>query len=124
MTTYTQTAPMTKARTALLWTLTAFTTGMLLFAGSLKLAGVPMMVQMFGVIGFGQWLRYVTGAIEVIGAALLVVPSLALFGAVPLAATMAAAVLTHVFLIGGNFSMALMLLVATTTIAWLRWSER
>ena len=123
MTSYTQIAPSTKARTAVLGTLTVFAAGMLLLSGTLKLAGVPMMVEMFGHIGFGQWLRYLTGAIEVVGAILLLVPSLARFGAVPLAATMFFAVLTHLFVLGGSPAPALMLLVATTSVGWLRWSE-
>ena len=42
-------------------------------AGGAKLAGVDMMVMTFDQIGWGQGFRYLTGAIEVIGVALLVV---------------------------------------------------
>jgi len=124
MTTYAEAAPSTKARTALLWTLSVLSAAMLVLSGTLKLAGVPVMVQLFSAIGFGQWFRYLTGAIEVVGAILLLVPSLALAGAVPLAATMFFAVLTHLFLVGGSPAAAFLLLVATTTVGWLRWSER
>jgi uncharacterized membrane protein YphA (DoxX/SURF4 family) len=107
-----------------LWTLTVFSAGMFLFAGTLKLAGVPAMVETFARVGIGQWLRYLTGTIEVAGAFLLVVPSLALFAAVPLAATMFFAVLAHLFVLGGSPAPAILLLVATTAVGWLRWSER
>ena len=53
-------APRSGVKTALLWTLTVAAAGMFLFSGSLKLAGIPMMVQLFSVIGVGQWFRYVT----------------------------------------------------------------
>jgi hypothetical protein len=62
----------------------------------------------------------VTGGIEVISAALLLVPSLAFFGALLLAATMIGAVITHLFVIGGNPAAPIGLLAATSTIAWLR----
>ena len=40
-------------------------------AGGAKLAGISMMVDSFDAIGFGQGFRYLTGLIEVGGAALL-----------------------------------------------------
>ena len=97
---------------------------MFLLAGSLKLAGVPMMVEMFGRIGLGQWFRYLTGTIEVVSAVLLLIPALALYGAVALAVTMVGAIITHLFIVGGNFAVPVVLLGATTTIAWIRRSER
>jgi uncharacterized membrane protein YphA (DoxX/SURF4 family) len=102
------------------WTLQVLAAAMFLFVGSSKLAGAPMMVQMFGAIGIGQWFRYVTGAIEVVGAVLLLVPSLAGFGALALAVTMIGAIITHLFIVGGNPAPAIVLLGATTTIAWTR----
>ena len=52
---------------------------MFLAAGSAKLVGVQMMIDIFNTIGLGQWFRYVTGAIEVIGGILELFPSLAAF---------------------------------------------
>jgi uncharacterized membrane protein YphA (DoxX/SURF4 family) len=105
---------------ALVWTLQVGTAAMFLFAGGLKLAGVPLMVQEFGIIGLGQWFRYFTGGLEVISAVLLLVPSLAFFGALPLAATMVGAILTHLFVIGGSPAVPIVLLASTATIAWAR----
>jgi uncharacterized membrane protein YphA (DoxX/SURF4 family) len=95
-----------------------------LFAGIGKLAGAEMHVQLFAAIGIGQWFRYVTGSIEVLGAVLLFVPSLARFGALALTATMFGAVFTHLFVIGGNPTMPIVLLVASAAIAWMRRSGR
>ena len=66
--------------TGVLWTLQILSAAMFLFSGSLKLTGAPMMVQMFGVIGLGQWFRYFTGGLEVASAVLLLIPALAAGG--------------------------------------------
>ena len=50
-------------------------------AGLAKLAGAEMMVQTFDAVGFGQWFRYVTGAIEVGSAIALWIPGLQAYAA-------------------------------------------
>jgi putative oxidoreductase len=107
-----------------LWALQIVSAGMFLLAGTMKLSGNPTMVQMFGVIGLGQWFRYLTGTIEVAGAVLLLIPSAAIYGAVPLAATMIGAVLTHLFIVGGSPLVPILLLASTSTIAWARRTGR
>jgi uncharacterized membrane protein YphA (DoxX/SURF4 family) len=124
MTTTTHVLAAQRSRAVVLWTLQLIAAGMFLFAGTLKLSGAPLMVQMFGLIGLGQWFRFLTGGIEVAGAFLLFVPALAPFAAAVLAATMGCAVLTHLVVLGGSPLPALLLLLATSTIAWMRWSER
>jgi len=118
--TLTQTSWKRRALTVILWTLQIVSAALFLFSGTLKLSGAPMMVEMFGAIGLGQWFRYFTGGLEVISAVLLLVPSLARFGALALAVTMVGAILTHLFIIGGNPAVPVALLAATTTIAWAR----
>src|SRR5436305_12574698 len=81
MTTIAQTSTQSRTKTAALWTLQIVTAAMFVLAGSSKLAGAPAMVQLFSALGLGQWFRYVTGGIEVVSAAFLLVPSLAYFGA-------------------------------------------
>jgi len=109
-----------RALTVLLWALQIASAAMFIFSGTLKLTGAPMMVQLFAAIGLGQWFRYFTGGLEVISAVLLLVPSLARFGAIALAVTMVGAILTHLFIVGGSPAVPIALLVATTTIAWAR----
>ena len=87
-------------------------------AGISKLAGVPQMVQVFDAIGVGQWFRYLTGAVEVVGAVLLVVPSAGFFGGLLLTLTMVGAVATHLVLIGGNPLPALVLGALSAFVAW------
>jgi putative oxidoreductase len=108
------------AATVALWAAQIFAAAMFLMAGTLKLAGDPTMVQMFAAIGVGQWFRYLTGSIEVVSALLLFVPSLSFFAALTLAATMVGALATHLFVIGGNPAPALVLLVTTAAIAFVR----
>jgi putative oxidoreductase len=69
-------------------------------AGLAKLSGVEMMVQTFDAVGMGQWLRYVTGALEIAGAALLWVQGRQVFGAGLLLCIMVGAVGAHLMFIG------------------------
>lgn len=87
-------------------------------AGIAKLAGVPQMVQVFDAIGFGQWFRYLTGAVEVVGAVLLLVPAASFFASLLLTATMVGAVATHLVLIGGSPVPALVLGLLSAFVAW------
>jgi putative oxidoreductase len=113
-----------QTRIIVLWGLQILSAAMFLFAGSLKLIGVPLMVQEFDVIGLGQWFRYLTGTIEIVSAILLLIPSFAVYGAAALVATMAGAIVAHLFVIGGSPVVPIVLLAATTTIAVMRWSDR
>jgi uncharacterized membrane protein YphA (DoxX/SURF4 family) len=103
-----------------LWVLQIAAAGMFLMAGFSKLSGNPQMVGLFEAIGLGQWFRYLTGALEVAGAFLLLIPRTSGLGALMLAGVMVGAVLTHVFIVGGSPLMAIVLLVVTGLIAWAR----
>jgi|SRR5215470_3012463 putative oxidoreductase len=109
-----------KALNVTLWILQALAAAAFLMAGATKLAGAEVHVAMFEKIGLGQWLRYFTGSLEVISAVLLLLPKTAGIGAALLAATMAGAVATHLFIIGGSPLPAIMLLLITATVAWYR----
>src|ERR1700676_1723173 len=56
-----------RVRLITLWTLSGLVALAFLGAGGAKLAGVPVMVEMFGKVGLGQWFRYFTGLLEVAG---------------------------------------------------------
>jgi hypothetical protein len=91
--------------------------GMFFLADTLKLTGAIAMVQLFNAIGVGQWFRYLTGTIEVVSAVLLLGAIAGFFGAVALAVTMVGAVLTDLFIVGGNPALPVVLLVTTAAIA-------
>ena len=103
-----------------LWVAQIALASFFLLAGGSKLAGVPATVTLFEAIGVGQWFRYVTGLIEVGSAIALLVPSLALFGAVALVATMLGAIATHVFVIGGSPAVPVVLLLVALVVVWAR----
>jgi hypothetical protein len=117
-----QTPALPRWRVALvaLWLTQIALAGMLILAGGLKLAGVPVMVALFDAIGIGQWFRYVTGSIEVVSAVALLVPAWAAFGALLLIPTMVGAVFTHLFIVGGSPVPATVLLIGALAIAWVR----
>ena len=101
-----------------LWILQIGAAGMFLTVGFLKLSGDPQMVALFQAIGLGQWFRYVTGSLEVLGAVLLLIPRLTGLGALLLVGVTLGAVTTHLFVIGGNSLPAIILLIVTGIIAW------
>jgi putative oxidoreductase len=109
-----------KALNVVSWVVQILAALMFLMAGSNKLRGAPEMVGLFETIGIGQWFRYLTGGLEVIGAVLLLVPWLSAYGAALLVPVMIGAVATHLFVIGGNPTMALVLLAAVLFVAWVR----
>jgi putative oxidoreductase len=86
----------------ILWTLRVLLALFFGTAGAAKLAGAGQMVQIFDLIGIGQWFRYVTGIVEVTGAILLLVPITGFFGGLLLCVTMVVAVATHLLVIGGS----------------------
>lgn len=106
-----------KALGAALWAIQIGAAAMFLMAGWSKVTGNPQMVGLFEVIGVGQWFRYLTGGLELLGAVLLLVPALAGVGGLLLTGVMIGAVATHAFLIGGNPTMAIVLLVASVLVA-------
>ncbi|HEY0457867.1 MAG TPA: DoxX family protein [Pyrinomonadaceae bacterium] len=85
-----------------LWILQILIAAVFLMTGSAKLFGNPMMIEVFGNLGLGQWFRYLTGAIEVFSAVIMLIPPVIPIGALLLIGTMCGAVWAHVFVIGGS----------------------
>ena len=101
-----------------LWVLQIAAAGMFLMVGFLKLSGDPQLVGLFEAIGIGQWFRYLTGALKVAGAFLLLIPGTSGLRALTLAGVMAGAVVTNVFIVGGSPLGPIILLVVTAVVAW------
>lgn len=53
-----------------------------LFFAFMKLSGQPNMVAEFDTVGLGQWFRYFTGGLELVGGIAVLVPRTSVFGAV------------------------------------------
>jgi len=77
------------------------------------------MVAIFAKIGFGHWLRILTGLLEVVGTIGLFVPRFTFFAASLLAAVMVGAVGFHLALLGGNPAPPIVLLILAVVTAWL-----
>ena len=107
-----------KTVNVVLWILQIGAAGLFLMAGTLKLSGNEQMVGLFETIGIGQWFRFLTGALEVGGAILLLIPRTSGLSALMLAGVMVGAVITHLFIVGGSPLMAIILLVVTGVVAW------
>jgi putative oxidoreductase len=112
-----------KASNIALWTLQVLVALAFVAAGSGKLLGSADMIALFEAVGIGQWFRYVTGLLEVVGAVLLVVPGKTAFGAVLLACVMAGAVVAHLTVLHTAATAPLVLLALTALIAWGRRSQ-
>lgn len=104
------------AASVALWILQITTAAVFLAAGFFKLFGNQTMVDAFTEIGIGQWFRYLTGAIEIVAAAMLFVPRLIVAGALLLVGTMVGAVAAHLFIIGGSPLIPLTLMVFNVAI--------
>jgi uncharacterized membrane protein YphA (DoxX/SURF4 family) len=101
-----------------LWTLQVLVALAFFAAGSAKLLGSPAMIAVFDAVAIGQWFRYVTGSLEVLGALLLIVPGTTVFGAGLLACVMAGAVAAHLTVLHSAPTAPLVLFALTAVIAW------
>ena len=69
------------------------------FIGTSKFSSGSMWVRLFARIGVGQWLRYVTGVLQVGGSILLLIPRTSTIGAATLASTLVGAILVQLFVL-------------------------
>jgi putative oxidoreductase len=115
------------ARRGRIWTIALWVVAVLgsvsfLMAGLPKLASDPQMVELFSLIGLGQWFRYLTGTLEVLGAIALLIPRLRVLGALGLVGLMIGALITN-FLLDIPQVPALIDLVIVAIVAWGRRRE-
>jgi uncharacterized membrane protein YphA (DoxX/SURF4 family) len=113
-------APLTRRRslTIATWVGRAFLALAFVGAGASTLAGDPVMVTMFDLIGAGQGLRYVVGALEVAGAIGVLVPRLSALAAAGLALLMIGATITNLTVLDAAPWSPLVLLVVAGFVAW------
>ena len=110
-----------KAKNITLWVLQILAAAAFLAAGSAKLTGAEQMVAVFEKVGIGQWFRYLTGSLEVLGAIGLLIPRVTFYAAALLATVAIGAVMAHLVVLGASAAgPAAVLLLITGTIAYLR----
>ena len=68
--------------------------------GATKFESHSMWVAIFDRIGFGDWFRYVTGALQIAGGVLFLIPPTTYAGAVLAGGTMVGAIAAHLFILG------------------------
>ena len=90
-------------------------------AAVMKLAGAPQMVSEFDTVGLGQWFRYVTGLIELVGALLLIRGSTVVAGASVLACVSIGAFFAQLLRLHGD---VIHTVVLTSLLIWLTLSYR
>jgi putative oxidoreductase len=105
------------------WTVQVLLAVVMISVGLAKLTSVDSMVRMFQEIGIGQWLRVVVGAIEVLAGVLMFSNVYSAMGATLILITMAGAILTHLFIIGGNGIPALVIGLLAALLLALKRSE-
>jgi putative oxidoreductase len=112
-----------KARNLILWCVQVLLALAFLAPSSLKLMGAPVMVELFKAVGFGQWLRYLTGILELTGVVLIVVPKTRSIGAVLLATVMLGAIVAHLFILHTVPTMPVVNLLLSSVVVWGRRRE-
>jgi putative oxidoreductase len=83
--------PASRSKTIVLWILRILMASLFLFASFMKLSGKPDMVAEFDTIGLGQWFRYLTGLLEIVGGIGILIPFASVFAALLLLAVDAGA---------------------------------
>jgi putative oxidoreductase len=107
----------------LVWAFQVLAAAQFFLTGLDKLGDAPPMVQLFEAVGFGQWFRYFTGAVEVSSAVLLLMPALAAIGAALLTLTMIGALVAHATVLPFSPFKAIALLVMVSIVFVVRRRE-
>ena len=107
-----------------LWVLRVLLAALFLFAAYMKLSGNPMMVAEFDTVGLGQWFRYVTGILELVGAVALLVPKTSLNGAALLLCVDAGAFVAQVAVIHQDWVHTIVIGALLGAVVWLNRSTR
>ena len=109
-----------KGRLITLWILSGLVALAFVGAGGAKLVGGAAMVEEFDKVGLGQWFRYFTGLLEVVGGIGLLVPRYAFHAARLLAIVMVGAIIAHVTVLGTSPAAPVVLFGLSGIIAYLR----
>jgi uncharacterized membrane protein YphA (DoxX/SURF4 family) len=102
------------------WVIQLLLSAAFLAASCAKLAGAPMMLDVFHQIGLGQGFRYLTAIVEIVGVVALLTPGSAVLGALWLGFTMFVAILTHLLVLHSNPGGAVVLFGLCAVLVWLR----
>ena len=110
-----------KIRTLSSWLLATVLCLSFLASGYPKIAAGARMVERFAAWGYPAWFCTLVGSAEIAGAVLVLIPALASYGAIVIAAVMAGAIFTHLTTGIGSPAFAAAYLVLALLLAWLRY---
>jgi hypothetical protein len=116
---------------SLCWGLQLLVAGILLQTLFFKFTGAAESVYIFTTLGLEPWGRYGSGIAELVAAILLLVPGYASIGALLSVAVISGALVSHLTVLGIEvmddggllFGLAVIVLVASAAIVWLRKRE-
>jgi putative oxidoreductase len=109
---------LSRLKTVGLWVLKIALAALFVLTAWAKLYGVPPMVETFEKVGLGQWFRYFTGVLELLGAALLLWPATAAFGALLLTVVCIGAFFAQLFILHEDAIHAIVLAAILAAIVW------
>ncbi len=115
----------------LTWILQLLVAGILLQTLFFKFTGAPESIYIFSTLGLEPWGRYASGVGELVASILLLIPGMAPVGALLAAGIISGAIVSHLAVLGievmGDggllFALAVVVLVASLAILWLRRRE-
>jgi putative oxidoreductase len=118
-----------KSREIAAWVLRVVVGLTFLLIAATKLFGTADTVEYFEAIGWGQWFRYLTGSLDLVGAVLLFVPRWTFYGAVVLISSVGTATVLSVTVLRGDpqwgtLAMVLQPLTLTSLTVALAWLTR
>jgi len=112
-----------RAGNIILWVLQVLLAVFFGFAALSMLTGQQAAVDQFTQIGFGQWFRYLTGVLELVGAIGLLIPALSGLAALGLIGVMVGAAIIHLTVLPpATLALApVTMIVVLGLIVWGRW---
>jgi uncharacterized membrane protein YphA (DoxX/SURF4 family) len=116
------TTPAARRSSLVDWSLRLILALVFVYQGMDKFGSRRLWIRVFSEIGVGQWFRYATGAVEIIGAILMMIPKATVVSVALLACTMVGALLTQIAIIGAGPQTVLVsvLLALILAVGWRR----
>ena len=113
-----------KVRLAVTWILRVIIGLAFLVIGIEKLTGTMGTIPFFDAIGWGQWFRYVSGAMDTAGALLIFIPRWTSLGALIITCTVGLGTILCYTKALFNPAFPLVMTLLAATLAWLAWRPK
>ena len=113
-----------KARRVATWILRILVGLAFLGIGIKKLTGTMGTIPFFDAIGWGQWFRYVSGAMDTIGALLIFIPRWTSLGAFIITCTVGLGTILCFTKALFNPTFPLVMTLLAATLVWLAWKPK